>query len=278
MAVEVTSWAELLQAASGDDPTVEINCPENAVWDLGESEPEGHTGTIKLCGQINGRGTKIKNLVLTEGTTTGIFDVKGTLTDLHFADGVWKSGQNYIVRLNQANSICQLCTFSASVQNPTLFTFFYSFAGTSNTTIAYRCAGNIEVATSTNIILFGANIIGRYNNFKLSGSRLTFVQIAGEDGAMIQGVTQYSYVTLDTPAVTSIYAAKFWWGLLRCTGANVTDLRFIGDGAGARITLACDSDFPNATQLSQGLRLCTEAQLHDAAYLQSIGFPIGVEY
>lgn len=95
---------------------------------------------------------------------------------------------------------------------------------------------------------------------------------------MIQGVTQYSYVTLDTPAVTTIYAAKFWWGLLRCTGANVTDLRFIGDGAGQRITLACDSDFPNAAQLSQGLRLCTEAQLHDAAYLQSIGFPIGVEY
>ena len=63
MAIEVTSWSELLQAASGDDPTVEINCPENAVWDLGESEPEGHTGTIKLCGQINGRGTKIKNLV-----------------------------------------------------------------------------------------------------------------------------------------------------------------------------------------------------------------------
>lgn len=276
MAIEVTSWSEFLEAAGGNDPTLEINLPENAEWDLGEIEPEGHTGYIKLVGQINGNGTKIKNLVIQNAADTinGVFQVDGTVTDLHFVDGVWISSA-YIVRILTNNSIVQLCTFSASIQGGGGTVFYFDYTGTYKG-IVYRCAVNLEIASGTNITIQGGNVEGKYNNFKISGSRLQTVVITVLNGTYRNGKLEYSSVTLDTPAVTSLAGASLWWSLLRCNGANVGDLRSVGDGGGERITLACSTDFPNATQFSQGLRMCTENELRDAAYLQSIGFPIGV--
>lgn len=276
MAVDVTSWAEFLTAASGDDPTLEINLPENAVWDLAEIEPEGHSGSIKLCGQIAGNGTKIKNLVIQEGLSTGVFLVDGTVTDLHFIDGVYGQILSDIVTLQTADSIVQLCTFSASVQGGGQI-YLFNFNMTGASAIVYRCACNIEVASASGITLHGGNVIGKYNNFKVSGSRVGNVTLCTLNGTFSLGKMEYSSVTLDTPAVTSITGSSFWWSLLRCNGANVTDLSYVGDGSGQRITLACSTDFPEVSTVSQGLRLCTETQLRDAAYLQSIGFPIGVE-
>lgn len=272
MAIEVTSWAEFLEAASGDDPTVEINLPENAEWDLGEIEPEGHTGAIKLCGIINGRGTKIKNLVLDVGTIGYMFFVHGTTYDLHFVDGVWRTDLYVIVRLYGNDSSVQMCTFSASTQRSGGNVYAFDSQNASSA-LVYRCAFNIELSLATSVTLFSWNIIGQYNNIKLSGSRITSVTTNMVNGTSRLGKSEYSYIMLDTPAVTTLSFPKFNSSLLRCTGSNVTDLRYVG---GDYVSVACSSDFPNASQVAQTLALCTESQLRDAAYLQSIGFPIGV--
>lgn len=275
MAIEVTSWAELLEAASGDDPTVEINCPENAVWDLAEIEPEGHTGAIKLCGIINGRGTKIKNLVVDAGSAGYVFYMQGTIYDLHFIDGVWSTSSYTCIMLYGADSSVQLCTFSASVQRAggNMYIFGTQGIGTTKTCLVYRCAFNLELSLATGVTVFSWNIIGQYNNIKLSGSRVTQAALNAVNSTNRLGKSEYSYMLLDTPAVTTLTFPAFNSSLLRCTGSNVTDLRYVG---GDYVSVACSSDFPNASQVAQTLALCTESQLHDAAYLQSIGFPIGV--
>lgn len=275
MAIEVTSWAEFLEAASGDDPTVEINLPENAEWDLGEIEPEGHDGAIKLCGIINGRGTKIKNLVVDAGSVGYVFYMQGTIYDLHFIDGVWRTSSYACIRLYGADSSAQLCTFSASVQRTggNMYIFDTQGIGTTKTCLVYRCAFNLELSAATGATMFSWNTIGQYNNIKISGSRITSVTANMVNGTQNKGKSDYSYVILDTPAVTALSFPVFNSSLLRCTGANVTDLSNV---SGNYISIACSSDFPNASQVAQTLALCTESQLHDAAYLQSIGFPIGV--
>lgn len=276
MAVNVETWEDFLEAASGNDPTLEINLPNEALWDLGEIEPEGHTGYIKLTGQINGNGTKIKNLIIQNGTgSNGVFDVNGTVTDLHFADGVWTPQTGAIVRHTTADSIVQLCTFSASIQGSGTFTLFGSSAA--GKTIAYRCAANIELATGDGLFLTGNNVDAKYLNVKVAGTRVNLLDVTMYSGSAIYGQTQYSYVVADTPAVQTVRGSNFKWSVLRCNGANVSSLAQLGDLTGYTISLACSNDFPNVGTISNGLRLCTEQQLHDAAYLQSIGFPIGVE-
>lgn len=274
-AVEVTSWAEFLDAASGNDPTLEINLPENAEWDLGEIEPEGHTGAIKLCGVINGRGTKIKNLVVDAGSVGYVFYMQGTIYDLHFLDGVWKTLSHSCIRLYGEDSSVQLCTFSASVQRAGghMYIFDSEGIGINKTGLVYRCAFNLELALVTDTTVFDGNMVGQYNNIKISGSRVTTVILNLVNGTVRLGKSEYSYIILDTPAVTTLLFPMFNSSLLRCTGSNVTDLRYVG---GDYVSVACSSDFPNASQVAQTLALCTESQLRDAAYLQSIGFPIGV--
>lgn len=274
MAIEVTSWSEFLEAASGDDPTVEINCPENAEWDIGEIEPEGHIGRINICGVVNGRGTKIKNLVIDSNGGAYVLYMRGTIYDLHFIDNVWKCLSGVIL-IDYSNTSVQLCTFSASIQTTTrqIGLFGQSNIGRNDTALVYRCACNLEASLATGITVFGGNIVGQYNNMKFSGSGVTALTLNTINGTLEKGKSEYSYIILDMPAITSLSMSKFNSSLLRCTGSNVTDLRYVG---GDYVSVACSSDFPNASQVAQTLALCTESQLHDAVYLQSIGFPIGV--
>lgn len=272
-----TTFAEFLECLD-NDTTKTVNLPVNAEWDSSDFEPEGHTGSILLYGTINGNGTKIKNLVIGSVSSGGVFLVKGTVTDLHFTDGVWDAGQTgNVVRMQTNGDLVQLCTFSASVQgsgNITLFNF--TGTGSWNKAYTYRCAANVEFAVATSVWVQGYNIEGKYNNIKISGSMVNSVSLCSVSSSNPNGKMEYSYILCDTPAVTNFAGGTFAWSFARCTGANVTDLRNVCSQDTSKITLLCDSDFPNASQVSQGLRLCTESQLHDAAYLQSIGFPIGV--
>ena len=61
---------------------------------------------------------------------------------------------------------------------------------------------------------------------------------------------------------------------MRCNGANITDLSSFTK---ANFCLGVDSDFPNVTTVGNGIKLVSENDLRDAAYLQSIGFPIGMD-
>lgn len=260
--VNVTTWAEFLTAASGDDPTLEINCPENAVWDLAEIEPEGHSGRINLTGIINGNGTQIKNLVIQRGQDLydATFRVNGNIDNLHFLN-CQLTPQDCLVGFANNTSIMQRCTISAScVGSGRVFS--------QNGGTVYRCALNLEYSGSVTVTVIGGNISCEYLNAKISGSGVGAVIINNQNTSYVKN----SYFIFDTPATTSITGSRTWWSVVRCNAANVTDLSTFNSDW---FCLGVDSDFQNVQTVGYGIKLVTENQLRDADYLQSLGFPIG---
>ena len=260
--VDVTTWAEFLEAASGNDPTLEINCPENGLWDLAEIEPEGHSGSIPITGIINGNGTQIKNLVIQrgQGAYESTFRINGEVYDLHFLN-CQLTPQDGLVAFMSNTCRFERCTISAScVGNGRVFT--------GNGGTVYRCALNLEYSGSITVTVIGPNISCEYLNAKISGSNVERVIINNQNSSYVLN----SYLIFDTPAVVELTGSRVWWSVIRCTGANVTNLSTFNSNW---FCLGVDYDFQNVQTVGSGMMLVSETQLRDADYLQSIGFPIG---
>lgn len=269
--VNVTSWAEFLEAAAVSGDTVV--CPENAVWDLAELEPEGHTETITIASNIDGNGCTIKNLVLKNlPANSKCFSFTGGSSTTHqqinslniinadiTGDG---SSTNYLFGGNWVDYT--LCTVSALVHKTNII-----FGSLCN---VYRCAFNIEFTAYG--VLVGDRCSLSYCNSKFSGASLSAFNLYRSGYSTYASVMYNCYTVLDTPEITQILQNGGNSNVYRCTGANVTQLTGLTDSN--HISLAVTTDFPNVTTVSAGFVLVTEAQLRDAAYLQSIGFPIGV--
>ena len=262
--VDVTSWSEFLEAAAVSGDTV--NCPEYAEWDLAAIEPGGHTGSITINATINGNGTKIKNLVIEHGVDQygATFNIGGTtINDLHILNANLVGGGN---GLFSGNYIMNGCTISAIVHD-TGYLFYFG-----NYKRLYRCAFNIEIANATAVNFVGSNTNASYCNVKIAGSRVTNVLLS-DTSSYPYGEIENSYFILDTPSVQTLTARKTSWSVIRCTGSNVTSLDSFSH---EHFCLGVTTDFPNASTIGSGIILVSESQLRDAAYLQSIGFPIGV--
>lgn len=264
--VNVTSWAEFLEAAAVSGDTVV--CPENAVWDLADLEPEGHSGTITIASDVIGNGTTIKNLVLTD-LGGSAFDVSGgtstqhrSISGLNIINATFEVASTNIVIGNFADF--ELCTFSMLARGANKFV--------GDTCNVYRCAANIETTSGT-FTIGGNNAKFDYFNCKISGSSLTAFRNFPTSYTNRSAKVNNSYIILDTPSITTLAFNAGNSNVFRCTGANVTSLTGY---TATSFSLAVDTDFPNLTSASSGWKFVTEAQLRDAAYLQSIGFPIGV--
>lgn len=264
--VQVNSWTEFLEAIAVSGDTVE--CPENAVWDMAQLEPEGHSGYIVCNAKINGRGTQIKNLVMLDSPANARFFFNDDVTDLHILNATLECSSSFFGVANFKTA--QMCTFSGMLRG--------SGVGFGTNAYFYRCAANLEWATATGTSIFGRNCSVKYCNFKVSGTRLQTIALYQHNSSDQISGYENCYVILDTPQVTSLTGRKFKTSVLRCNAANVTDLSALNDGGGAQnFSLLVSSDFPNVQTTSSGVVLVTENNLRDAAYLQSIGFPIGVD-
>lgn len=266
--VNVTSWAEFLEAAAVSGDTVV--CPENAVWDIAEIEPEGHSGSITFASDVVGNGTTIKNLVLTGiGIGGSAFDATGgtstqhrSISGLNIINATFEVASANIFIGNYADF--ELCTFSMLARGANKFV--------GDACNVYRCAANIETTAGT-FTIGGNNAKFDYFNCKISGSGLTAFRNYPASYSNRSAKVNNSYIILDTPSITTLAFNAGNSNVFRCTGANVTSLTGY---TATSFSLAVDTDFPNLTSASSGWKFVTEAQLRDAAYLQSIGFPIGV--
>ena len=257
--VNVNSWTEFLEAAAVSGDTVV--CPENAVWDLADIEPEGHYGGIIIRANVNGNGTQIKNLVIENGITDSDypFNIQGTasndritITDLHFLNcNVVCAQSRGFCLLQYADLVC--CTFSAMMHGSGQI--FLMGASKS----LYRCALNLEITADTSVSLGGSSTTFEYLNAKISGSRVRGINLTGTYYNI--PLIKNSYLIFDTPQVTSITGYNTDWSVIRCNAANVTTLASFNR---PNFCLGVTSDFPNVTTVGAG-------------YLQSIGFPIGAD-
>ena len=85
--------------------------------------------------------------------------------------------------------------------------------------------------------------------------------------------TQWSQVNVDCPAQTSINISN---ASANIYGGDLPQVSGVYGNIASYISLFNSEEIPNLSSTASFIG-CTTAQLHDAAYLSSLGFPIGVE-
>ncbi|MCR4759852.1 MAG: hypothetical protein K5705_06240 [Oscillospiraceae bacterium] len=268
--VTVSSWTEFLQAIqiSGDD----VHCPENAVWDMNENAPDGFIGTIRFdCANVYGHNCTIKNLKY-DGNIN-FHSGFGIMSDLHWENIIANSG-NQQTFFNRANS---------DVSSPTglsqmvlcRISGYFTFNGSRYPCdpiggfVLYRCGINIESPAGT----FNMPAKMQYTNFIAQLPNASTIHAYAGQGRPGFG-HYFSNVITVAPNCVNDYSTAYADG---CVFRGRKE-RLGGFGAacgGTYMSLYCTTDMDAITN-PNGVVGVTETQLKDAAYLQSIGFPIGV--
>lgn len=247
--VEVMNWQEFVEAIAVSGDTVIL--PDGERWDMNEIAPEGITEGITVkCAKIVGNGTSIWN-----GRFYEPFQVDGTeISDLHlinyYSDSAMISGTGKYER-------CMISGLSsARVALP--------LTGTSWN----RCSFNVEVQSTG-----GA--------WAVSGS-CTFCRIilhaANATGTTVQArnaAKTNCEIILYMPQATIIYLENLQYCTVR---GNMHSCGTIGRYATEHTSLypiVNTDDLADGANVKSNLIGVTDAQMQDAAYLASVGFPIG---
>lgn len=259
--VTVNSFSEFVAAVAVSGDTV--NLPIKAVWDLNDTYPEGYTGNIPInCTAINGNGTEIRNLHM-----YGKFVVP---SDLEIND------------LYLTNIVCEE-------------TEFFGSSGLSRVLTLNGCIVTGIYGVDTIYFNYGVLVLNRsVINFDMTAGGYSDIEIS----SFAQYSSQYSRISVVYP---QNYGGGFNFGSANFCMFNINFLgcRYIeSSGLSGCVVLgnfgeaydsndygrhgsfvsvfdvaAMSDEFTTANPYFKGV---THEQLYDAAYLQSIGFPIGV--
>lgn len=258
--VTVNSFSEFVAAVAVSGDTV--NLPIKAVWDLNDTYPEGYTGNIPInCAVINGNGTEIRNLHL-----YGKFVVPSDLeiNDLYMTNIV---GEDTVFfdyggssRLITANGCIITGIYGVNMQ-------YFNASGMA----LNRCVLNLDMTTGrTDASLLGGSFSARY-------SRITLVYPNGVSGVGFvcdDGDIQYCMINIQMLGARFFDSSMFSGCVILGNYGEAYDSG--GGGHGSQVSVydvaAFADGFEPDTSYVKGV---TYDQLYDAAYLQSIGFPIG---
>ena len=257
--VTVNSFSEFAAAVAVSGDTV--NLPIKAVWDLNDTYPEGYTGNIPInCTAINGNGTEIRNLHL-----YGKFVVPADLeiNDLFMTNIVGEETAFFDYDVSARTITANGC----------IFTGFYGV----NTETFCRSS----LALNRSVINLDMTA-GGYGDITIAGSY----------------TSQYSRISAMYPQNagggfsfgTDAKFCKFNINYLGCryfssrplsgcvvlgnfgTAYDSNDYGYHGAFVSVFDSAAMDAEFTTDNPYFKGV---TYDQMYDAAYLQSIGFPIG---
>lgn len=246
--VNVTNLAEFIEAVAVSGDTVIL--PENERWDMNQIAPEGVTGNIPVnCAKIIGNNTVIMN-----GRFYGTFQVDGTeIEDFHiinyFCDSVTISGTGKYER-------CMFSGLSASgISIPIYGTSFD------------RCAFNVETQADGNV--WAVDGVCRYCRIILHAALAT-----GFDVSSRRYEKTNCEIVVFVPQATYLYFGN----AKNCTvRGNMQGCGYIGkyDYDYSQNAIVNTSDLAEDANVESPLIGVTDTEMKDAAYLQSIGFPIG---
>lgn len=266
--VQVNSWSEFVAAVAVSGGTVV--CPEGAVWDMNKIAPEGIAGLQILSAEVRGNGTEIRNLRVPSNINLGGGgDFYQSIDALHFTNFVGESGPFFVAQGKQRNGArtdFAGCKFSGLL--PQNAQWFCDVAGNYNDTRPThfsKCSFAIE---------FGYNATSGTTLTRNGTIKYCRLNIQMPNGALFAPNASWSYIRVDCPAMTKLNIGS--------AAANVYDgdlPQLTGVTGTASATYPSVFNRDSMPQFSGAANVIgvTEAQLHDAAYLASIGFPIGVE-
>ena len=252
-----TTFEEFKTAIYESDKYVSL--PENLIWDMDEMFPGGITasGTYFLyfrCAECKCNGLTIKNLYLpADSNINKILYGKGDIYDFNLLNvDIRSSGATVVYNYTGALELYK-SRFSGIINGA-----FYSTTITSTATFN-RCAFNLKFNDTGKL---GASKIPTYNNclFKIdtSASGATTAAAVKINNCYISGKIK-APMTLKTGSTYSIINADVSDGAIGTDTSGITKVLY---------------NSGKAVSMPENLVPVSEAQLKDAAYLSSIGFPI----
>lgn len=262
--ITVSSFAEFLTAAGMAAGTYgKIICPENAVWDLNEIDPENNVQNFSINANVQGNGTSILHF---KGGMITIYADK-TITELNFLDFFSNASGTYdaLLRCDSTNSHdnwakLYKCRVSAQLG-------FSGMKATKNIQ-RERCSFNFSFQHPYGIQVFYAtnqNKVSRYNRIKIEAPNSTGLNSGYWN-------EEYSEIIVDLPQGDTINNT-----ISSCTiRGNLEHVTKVSSTTSNPISVMTGA--PNFAWSSGGrIKPVTDAQMRDIAYLESIGFAIGSE-
>lgn len=278
----VDTWADFVTAVGKSD--VYVECAEGTVWDMNDIAPDGISSRINIYAKsINGNGVIIKKLYFTSNASF-FFANSTSVTGVDFLDSLVESG-TFIYRSGSATF--QECRFSGIIQDST---FFYNTANSS----AYIKRSSINLQFQGNSLLCcgyyvgngigGRPIICENCNVRLSGNSTHSSAITSYDSnykynlitfenCLISGVNPFKYLYVSWAWSSGTYSSKYSvFDIVCSSGQSIIN----APRYSSIVNCIINSDKLNGATVDTAIKKVTDDQLHDASYLQSIGFPIGV--
>lgn len=279
----VDTWADFVTAVGKSD--VYVECAEGTVWDMNDIAPDGINSKINIYAKsISGNGAIIKKTYFTSNGSF-FFANSTSVTGVDFLDSLIESG-TFIYRAGAATF--QECRFSGIIQDST---FFYNTANSS----AYIKRSSINLQFQGNSLLCcgyyvgngigGRPIICENCNVRLSGSSTNSSTITSYDSnykynlitfenCLISGVNPFKYLYVSWAWSSGTYSSKYSvFDIVCSSGQSIIN----APRYSSIVNCIINSDKLNGATVDTAIKKVTDDQLHDASYLQSIGFPIGVE-
>lgn len=278
----VDTWADFVTAVGKSD--VYVECAEGVVWDMNDIAPDGINSRINIYAKsISGNGAIIKKTYFTSNGSF-FFANSTSVTGVDFLDSLIESG-TFIYRAGAATF--QECRFSGIIQDST---FFYNTANSS----AYIKRSSINLQFQGNSLLCcgyyvgngigGRPIICENCNVRLSGSSTNSSKITSYDSnykynlitfenCLISGVNPFKYLYVSWAWSSGTYSSKYSvFDIVCSSGQSIIN----APRYSSIVNCIINSDKLNGATVDTAIKKVTDDQLHDASYLQSIGFPIGV--
>jgi hypothetical protein len=260
-----TTWEEFLSCTTSDGVYTEL--PEGGgTFDMNDYYPEGITEIIPLRGFINGNGWTIKNAYYRgsryafEMSTS---DSYGKITELNFLNfrfeatgtGAALIGTSSGTYVGQAFTLCQ---FSGRIERVQGAYCAVTLGGYTST--HFRCSYNLEFSGQASVDTGNFCAVSKYCNIVIrsldSASRFYLMP----DNSYVSG-SAYPLMLMTVGGGQTIYSVL---------DVEASSIGF--ETGSATMTLVNTDKYTGA--LPSGCIGVTTAQLKDAEYLSSLGFPI----
>lgn len=245
----VDTWEDFVTAAGTSGAYVKV--ADDTVWDMNSIAPEGIGRIYCTCAELDGNGAIIKNLHTTSDMLLNVTNVHD-LTIENFYMNYSGSENPKIVYLRAGDELVR-CTLSGIVAASRGCYFWYRIHQSAE---IRQCSFNVKYDIGDSYVTFDDTSRGNYNEFNhicldLANANLSTSTSIGTQNSLIEIKRKSG----DTNKFPSGYS-------------NSTIIRY---------DVGTANEVNQVRNTSGTLTEVTDTQLKDAAYLASIGFPIGVD-
>lgn len=271
-AVNVSNFWEFYDAITNapDGGIYEVNCPENAIWDMNEIDPTGSISDINLRygAYIHGNGTTLKNYHGSINKQNTGSTREENFDHFHF--------ENMLATGESAFSRCNFSQCKISVQCGVNTRYLADYA------VFLQCSINVDAQASTFRIIdvsagtYTLSWYCQYCRIEVNAPNVTgaFPTVEAD---YRPGEELFCELIYHVPSAAGLQTGYQKNCTIRGEMASVTSITFRGSDQTVICSDSMDSLDIETIAEENRKWLVTDAQLRDIDYLHSIGFVIGSE-